>query len=220
MGQVSQPGGSVSSLKTDGLATWDDRDAAVGELVRPLVSGVAGVALDPAPGDRVPGQLGLQQPPQVGVLDRLLGGGDPAVLLPAGQPPRDPVHHVCRVHVQGHLALPGEGPEPFDDRGELHPVVRREHLAAEQLALMAAPAQPRAPAARAGVALARADAVDMWTASARAEPSPAPSEAGSLTATGRAPEGPPARRPAPRRRRCRRAPPPTRPEPSPGPARS
>src|SRR5665647_2899453 len=156
MGPDSHPGGSVSSLKTDGLASWDNGDAAVGKLVRPLVPGVTSVALDPAPGHRVPGQLGLQQPPQVGVLDRLLGGGDPAVPLPAGQPPRDPVHHVRGVDVQRHLALPGEGTEPFDDRGQLHPVVRREHLPAEQLALMAAPVQPRAPAARAGVALARA----------------------------------------------------------------
>src|SRR5665647_165180 len=134
MGPVSQPGGSVSSPKTNSLATWDNGDAAVGKLVRPLVPGVTGVALDPAPGDRVPGQLGLQQPPQVGVLDRLLGGGDPAVPLPAGQPPRDPVHHV---------------------RGA------RRRAGGTSGARAVAVSDPASDGA--GEDLARADAVDMWT---------------------------------------------------------
>src|SRR5665647_753158 len=100
MGPVSQPGGSVSSLKTDSLATWDNGDAAVGKLVRPLVPGVTGVAFDPAPGDRVPGQLGPVKKPQVGVLDRLLGGDVVAVQLPAGPPQSAPVHPVRGVDVQ------------------------------------------------------------------------------------------------------------------------
>src|SRR5579872_2808001 len=58
------------------------RDGAARERVGALVLGMAGVALDPAPMHLVSVQRLVEALPQVDVLDRLLVGGAPAVLLP------------------------------------------------------------------------------------------------------------------------------------------
>src|SRR5712691_6289020 len=60
------------------------QQAAVGEGVGAFVAGVSGVALDPEPLDLMSFDRGLQSLPQIGVLDRLLGGGHPAGAFPVG----------------------------------------------------------------------------------------------------------------------------------------
>ncbi len=53
------------------------------QLVGALVLRVSGVALDPVPLHLMPVHGSVQALPQVGVLDRLLAGGLPAVALPS-----------------------------------------------------------------------------------------------------------------------------------------
>src|SRR5688572_2855807 len=132
----------------------------VGELVRPLVFGVSGVAFHPVPLDSMLLRELVQLAPQVGVLDVLPVGGAPAVALPAVDPLRDALLHVLRVGVQAHPAGPLERLERADHGRELHAVVGRSRLAAPQLLLHALRAQQRSPAARAGVAPAGAVAED------------------------------------------------------------
>jgi hypothetical protein len=55
---------------------------AIGERVGSLIAGVSGVALDPEPDDVVSLDRGLEPPPKLGVLDRLVVRGSPAVPLP------------------------------------------------------------------------------------------------------------------------------------------
>src|SRR3984957_5669572 len=86
---------SASSLTRELAGGGEDvGDALPGQLVGALVARVAGVTLDPVPGDLVRCHRGDEALPQVDVLDRLLGGGPPAVALPSGQPLGDPVEHV------------------------------------------------------------------------------------------------------------------------------
>src|SRR5690606_25701690 len=56
------------------------------QFVGAVVHDVVGVALDPFPAHLVSGGCGLERAPEVVVLDRLLVGGLPAVLLPAVNP--------------------------------------------------------------------------------------------------------------------------------------
>jgi hypothetical protein len=57
-------------------------------------SRVAGMALDPVPGNLVAFDRLVQRLPQLGVLHRLLVGGLPAVPLPAVNPAGDAVLHI------------------------------------------------------------------------------------------------------------------------------
>src|SRR5690606_2423463 len=139
----------------------DRVDPAVGEGVRALVALVARVTAHPHPVHVVAGHLGVELAPQVLVLDRCLGGGAPAVALPPRDPLRDPVHDVLRVDVQVHPARGVEGAQRLDHRTQLHAVVGRHCLAAEQLLLVAVRAQQRPPAARTGIALARSVGPDL-----------------------------------------------------------
>src|SRR5690606_16507625 len=66
------------------------------------------------------------------------------------------VHDVRRVDVDDHRARPRQRPQRLDDGGELHTVVRRGLLAAEQLLLVLAEPQQRTPAAQSRFALAGA----------------------------------------------------------------
>src|SRR6202044_1063004 len=96
---------------------------------------VAGVALDPVPGDLVRRHRRDEALPQVNVLDRLLGGGLPPVALPARQPLGDPVEHVLAVGVELHRYRPAERLERRDRGEQLHPVVRGRPVAAMPLRL-------------------------------------------------------------------------------------
>ena len=62
-----------------------------------IMGGVAGVAPDPMPAHLVRLQRGVEALPQLGVLDRLLVGGTPAVLLPAVDPPGDALADILAV---------------------------------------------------------------------------------------------------------------------------
>src|SRR5262247_3421408 len=69
-------------------------DTSVGELVRPLVLRMAGVALHPMPLDLMLSPQLVELAPQVLVLHRLLVGGAPAAPLPAVDPGGDAVLDV------------------------------------------------------------------------------------------------------------------------------
>src|SRR5262245_46762935 len=71
--------------------------AGAGEGVGALVLGVAGVALDPVPGDAVAGGGGIETAPEILVLHRLVLGRAPAVELPAVNPAGDAVAQVGAV---------------------------------------------------------------------------------------------------------------------------
>ena len=59
---------------------------AAGKLVAALVLGMAVVSAHPFQRDAVAVELDLQALPEIAVLDRLLGGGLPAVFPPAREP--------------------------------------------------------------------------------------------------------------------------------------
>src|SRR5712691_3604756 len=119
-----------------------------------------GVALDPVPGDAVrPGET-IELLPQVHVLLRFLVGGAPAAALPVRQPFADALLHVLRIGVDLDPARGLERFERADDRRELHAIVGRLPLAAEQLPLLTAHLQNGAPASRPGVALASTVRID------------------------------------------------------------
>src|ERR1700688_2413832 len=115
---------------------------------------MAGVSLDPEPGNLMRRKCRVQAPPEVAVLDRLFVGGAPAVLLPALDPARDPVLQITAVRVQADPARPPQGLERHDRGGELHAVVRRIRHPALELSLMSVPQQHRTPAAGPGIAAA------------------------------------------------------------------
>ena len=134
------------------LPRQERRHALAGEFVGALVHCVAGVAVDPAPVDRVARRAGVEPAPQVFVLDRLLVGGAPAVALPAVNPLRHAAAQILRVGVQLDRARAGQRLQRHDRRHDLHAVVGRQRLAAAQRLLALAPGEDRAPAAGAGVA--------------------------------------------------------------------
>ena len=61
---------------------------------------MAGMAVDPVPVHLVTRRAPLEPLPQVDVLDRLLVGGAPAVLLPAVDPAGDAVLEVFAVGME------------------------------------------------------------------------------------------------------------------------
>src|SRR5262245_44853785 len=136
------------------------RDTLVGQCIGALVADVARMALHPAPFDMVQRGERLQALPEVHVLHRLLVGRFPAALLPAVDPGRDAVLHVLAVGVEHDVAGALEARQRFDDGRQFHAVVGGRGLAAEQLFLVLAAAEPRAPAAGAWVALAGAIRID------------------------------------------------------------
>src|SRR5258708_6673496 len=92
----------VSVSRTICLVTRDPssrRNSLVGELVRPFVLGVPGVALHPVPFDPVPSRQLVEALPQVDILDRLLAGGAPVAPFPVVHPLGDAFLHVLRVGV-------------------------------------------------------------------------------------------------------------------------
>src|SRR5262249_32998694 len=109
--------------------------AAAGEGVGALVLGMAGMPAHPQPLHLMPLDRPLQALPQVDVLDRLLVGGLPALALPARQPFGDAVAQILAVRMHPCLHRPRQALERPDRRHELHAVVGREGLAAEDLFL-------------------------------------------------------------------------------------
>src|SRR4029079_4994613 len=94
-----------------------------GERVDAVVFGVAAMTLDPVPFDSVGGGGGNQLLPQLGLLNRLLVGGAPAVALPVVDPASDPVADVDAVGVKLDSARPGQCLEAFDRGDQLHAIV-------------------------------------------------------------------------------------------------
>src|SRR5258708_6516098 len=119
-----------------------------------------GVALHPVPGDTVRPCETIELLPQVHVLHRLLVGGAPAAALPLRQPFADALLHVLRIGVDLDPARRLERFQRADDRGELHAIVGRLRLAAEQLPFLTVNLQDRAPASPTRVALAGSVGVD------------------------------------------------------------
>ena len=75
--------------------------------------------------------------------------GLPAVLLPAVDPGLDAVLHVLRVGVELDVAVALQRFERPDDGGQLHPVVGRRRLAAEELPARGRPRRAARPSRRA-----------------------------------------------------------------------
>src|SRR3546814_12460146 len=77
----------------------------------------------------------VEPPPQILVLDRLLGGGPPAVSLPTLQPNADAVADVAAVRVQCDGARPLQRLQGGNCGNELHAVVGGRGVAARQFPL-------------------------------------------------------------------------------------
>src|SRR3954452_24560111 len=92
------------------------------------------MAAHPVPAHRgQPLDLGVERGDQVLVLDRLARGGLPALALPARQPRGHRVEHQLRVRDHDHLRVVRQRAQALQRRGELHPVVGGELLAAGEL---------------------------------------------------------------------------------------
>src|SRR5512142_2443861 len=144
------------------MRSWpaDPCHVAIRERVGAHVARRVGMATHPVPANAMRCHERIELAPQLGVLDRLAVARSPAVLLPVADPRLDTLLHVLRVEVEVDVARARQRLERADDGGQLHAVVRRERLAAEELLLAPVEYEERAPAARARVALARAAGVD------------------------------------------------------------
>lgn len=125
---------------------------AVGKHVRTLVEFVASVTFRPLPGEaargRVPFHRRHQRLPEIAILDRLLGGGLPAVALPPLHPLRDPTAQVLIVGVDFDTTRAAERVERLDRRAQLHAVVGRLAGAPAEFLRVATVAQDRRPDSR------------------------------------------------------------------------
>src|SRR5690606_2059212 len=138
--------------------------AAVGQRIGPLVLDVAVVSAHPAPFDLVARLRGVQRLPQVGILDRLPGGGLPAAQLPAVYPLADALLHVLAVGMHDHFAWTIERIERLDHGFQFHAVVGGGGLAAEDFLFVLAHDQQRAPAAAPRIPLASAVGINVYFA--------------------------------------------------------
>lgn len=133
------------------------------EEVGALILRVTGVPGEPVKADLVhPHQL-VEFPPQVLVRHRqepLPFAAPPVLLLPAGEPLRDPALEVGGVGEQVYLDGLTQGAQRLDRRLKLHPVVCRLPLAAGDLLAVGTGKEDRPPPARARVPDARAVGVD------------------------------------------------------------
>jgi hypothetical protein len=133
-----------------------------GQLIGAFVVRVTGVTLDPVPLHLVRASCSVQAMPQVGVLDRLLASGLPAVALPPRQPLGDAVAYVGAVGVQLHDGGPGEALQRHDRCHQLHAVVGGlGRLAATDLLSARAVVQDRAPSAWSRITAAGTVGVDV-----------------------------------------------------------
>ena len=152
------------------------------QLVRTLVLGMAGMPLDPLPMNRMARLRRVQPLPQVGILDRLLVGGSPAVPLPAVNPLRHAIFHIGAVGDDGDLADTRQGFQGADRRHQFHAVIGGIGLTAGKLALLddlraVHGAHQDPPAAGAGITAASAVSPGKKLRHARATASFRPSAA-------------------------------------------
>src|SRR5262245_62672480 len=78
------------------------------ELVGPFVLGMTGMTADPRPFHLVGGHRFLQALPEIGVLDRLAVGGEPAIVAPLVDPPGDAVPKIDGIGMEPHAAGPSQ----------------------------------------------------------------------------------------------------------------
>src|SRR5437773_5696302 len=138
------------------------------ERIGALVLRVSGVPLHPMPRDAVRGGEAIELPPQVLVLHRLLVRGAPTAALPVVQPIADAFLHVLRIGVDLDMAGVLEQLQRPYDRRELHAIVGRLRLTAEQLPFLAVHPHNGAPASGPGIALAGAIGIDAYRLDANA----------------------------------------------------
>src|SRR5437016_12420698 len=112
------------------------------------------------PRDAVQAGEAIELAPQVHVLHGLFVGGAPAAALPVVQPLADAFLYVLRIGVDLDLTGALQQLQRPNDRRELHAIVGRLRLTAEQLSFFAVHLQNGTPASRPGIALARAVGVD------------------------------------------------------------
>src|SRR5688572_24461405 len=110
---LANEGGIVSALASGSNGVR----GVAGQLVGAVVLGMARMALDPAPLDRVRRRRLEQLLPEFGILDRLAVGGPPAVAPPAVDPFGDAVADVDAVGMEDDVAGLGQRLEGAD-RGE------------------------------------------------------------------------------------------------------
>src|SRR5690606_10399177 len=129
-------------------------EPSIRERVRAFVLDVAGVAAHPVPAHVMALRQRIELHPEVLILHRLLVRGAPAALDPLRQPFGHALLHVRRIGIELHAARLLQRLERADRRGQLHPIVRRQRLAAAKLLDVPAMTQHDAPPARPGVAAA------------------------------------------------------------------
>ncbi len=142
------------------MTGFDGGDGFVGEFVAAFVIGVTGVTLDPVPVNFVVRGGGVEFAPEIGVFDRLLRTGAPAVAFPTSDPLADALANVLRVGVKVDLAGFFEDMQCFDGSLQLHTVIRRGGDAAVELAHVLAVSQHHGPTTRARIAMAAAIGMD------------------------------------------------------------
>lgn len=135
-------------------------DFAASQTIAAFVVGVAGVAFDPFPSDAMLRDHFVQAFPQIHILDRLTGSGEPIFALPAADPLGDTVLEILRIGEDANLAAFRERGERFDGRAHFHAVVGGREFAAGNFVDARAATHHRAPAAEAGIAFATAVGVD------------------------------------------------------------
>src|SRR5689334_21775473 len=116
---------------------------------------MARMALHPVPLDLMLRGQRIETLPQIDILHRLLVGSPPSAALPVVNPYADALLHILRVGVEIHMATAALRRKAFDHRSELHAIVGCVRLPAVQFAHVRSEAHEHAPAAGAGVPLAR-----------------------------------------------------------------
>src|SRR5262245_51951443 len=119
-----------------------------------------GMAAHPVPLHPVGAERGLEAPPQVFVLHRLLVGGTPAIALPLVDPLHDAVAQVLAVGVNVDDARTTERLERRSCGRQLHAIVGGERLATFEFLIVTAGERDRGPAARALIRRAGAVGID------------------------------------------------------------
>lgn len=108
------------------------------ELIAALIFGMSGMSFDDRESHLMPGQQFVEGLPEFDVLDRFPAAAflaSPAVPFPAGHPFNGPFSDIGTVGDDFDSGLFGQRPQPFNDRGEFHLIVRGQCRSAGGLAL-------------------------------------------------------------------------------------
>ena len=127
-------------------------DCRARQLVGLLIAGIARMAAHPEPFDFMSGGERIEAAPQILILHRFLGGGAPAIALPAMHPARNTVADIGRIGEYPHAAAAFQRLQRHDRRGQFHAVIGRGHIAAGKRFLGITGAQHNAPAPWARIA--------------------------------------------------------------------